>query len=175
MQPNKQKISDMTEQRLTDEQATRFDSRAQARELTRELLRNARRQICFFGANIDQVLFDDEETIAIISEFARNSRMTSVRFLVFDTQKNIVLSHRLLPLAQKLTSKIKIHIVSRKYQDIRKMFLLVDSDAYLLCPNQQIHTGQVSFDMARVRELQQEFDEIWTHSSPDINSRRLHI
>jgi len=160
----------------TDDTLLSFDSREQAAQLTAELVDLAQHEICFFGPSIDPVLFDNEIIIDKLSEFARRSARTKIRFVVFDTRKNIVQRHRLLPLVQRLTSKIEVHIASRKHQELRTMYMLVDTKAYLYCPNAERYMGRVEMHApATVRDMQKDFEEIWTHSKQDINTRRLHI
>ncbi len=160
----------------TDDKHIAFDSRDQAASLALELIAEARQEICFFGPTIDKVLLDNDAVIEKLSEFARRSPRTSIRIVVFDTRTNVSESHRLLPLAQKLTSKIKIHIASKKHRDSRHQYLLIDTNAYLYCPNAERYQGRAEKHApAIVREYQQEFEELWNHSQPDINSRRLHI
>lgn len=166
----------MSEQIPTNDNTVAFDSRDQAAQLALDLIKQAKHEICFFGPLIDPVLLDNDEVIAELSEFARRSARTKVRLVVFDTRKNIAQSHRLIPLAQKLTSKIEIHIASRKHQELRNMFMLIDTNAYLYCPNAERYMGRASSHApADVRDMQQSFDEIWNHSKQDINTRRLHI
>lgn len=166
----------MSEQIPTNDNTVAFDSRDQAAQLALDLIKQAKHEICFFGPLIDPVLLDNDEVIAELSEFARRSARTKVRLVVFDTRKNIAQSHRLIPLAQKLTSKIEIHIASRKHQELRNMFMLIDTNAYLYCPNSERYVGRASSHApADVHDMQQSFDEIWNHSKQDINTRRLHI
>ncbi|WP_438970058.1 hypothetical protein [Methylophaga sp.] len=153
-----------------------FDSRDQAAAIALDLIKQARHEICFFGPLIDPVLLDNEAVIEQLSEFARRSARTRIRIVVFDTRKNISQSHRLIPLAQRLTSKIEIHIASPKHQKSHSMFLLVDTEAYMHFPNAERYVGRAENQaLAEVRDKQQNFDEIWNQSKQDINSRRLHI
>jgi hypothetical protein len=166
----------MTSESATDDNLIRFDSREQAARLALELIQNARREICFFGPQIDPALLDNSEVIEAISAFCRHSRRTQVRIVVIDTQKNVVNSHQILPLAQRLTSSISIHIADRKHHDLRQQFLLVDGTAYLFCPSAEGYRGRIEkYAPAVVKEMQQEFEEIWNLSKPDRNTRRLHL
>jgi hypothetical protein len=166
----------MTDTIPTDNTVMTFDSRDQAVLLAEQLIDSARHEICFFGPIIDPVLLDNDAVISKLSEFARRSQHTRLRLVVHDTQKNVIDSHRLLPLAQRLTSHIQIHLSHPKYQDQRSLFLLVDQQAYLYCPNGERYQGRADLQpSAYARELQKQFEEFWSHSRPDTNSRRLHI
>lgn len=166
----------MTTDNPTDDNLIAFDSREQAAQLALELIQSARREICFFGPKIDPVLFDNEAVIDSLSEFSRRSPRTQIRIVAIDTHKNVVNSHQLLPLAQKLTSSIKIHLADRKHRDLRQQFLLIDDTAYLFSPNAERYKGRVEkYAPAVVKEMQQDFEQIWNQSKPDRNTRRLHI
>ncbi|OUR63875.1 hypothetical protein A9Q79_08975 [Methylophaga sp. 42_25_T18] len=159
-----------------DNQTIHFDGREQTTNLALQLVQQARREICFFGSNLDAVLFDHSDIVDCISEFARRSDRTEVRFVVHSTLKNLQNSHVLLPLAQRLSSSIHIHTTDRQHHDLSQMFLLIDDNAYLYCKNNEVYAGRASLnDRQEVHSLKQTFSEIWNHSISDINTRRLGI
>lgn len=166
----------MSEQAPSAGETRNFDSRTEAAEQALALIRGARQEICFFGPSIDPVLFDSDEVAEAISSLARRSPRTRVRFVVFDTRSNISHRHRLLPLAQRLSSKIEVRIASLPHQETRQMYLLVDTDAYLYCPDNSRYQGESNAHAPlKVRELQNQFEEAWTHATPDSNTRRLNL
>jgi hypothetical protein len=153
-----------------------FDSRDQARDLALSLVQQANRQVCFFGANLDPVLFDNLEFVTSLSKFARLSDRTVAKFVVHDTQQNAANGHRLLPLAQQLTSSIFIKTSCQQHQDLQQYFMLVDDKAYLYGQYATRYQGRVHFDdMAETRQLQQLFNTIWDQSHSDVHSRRLDL
>ncbi len=153
-----------------------FDSRGEARTLAFQLCQQAQREICFFGKNIDPVLFDNSDFVEAISEFARRNKHTQVKFVVHDSRQNTADGHLLIPLAQKLTSHIHIHKTPEKHQNLTQIFMLVDQSAYLYCPNHTRYRGRAAFDDAlEVRRLRKTFDTLWDHSTPDSNIRHLGI
>lgn len=153
-----------------------IDGRQQAMTACLHLVQQARREICFFAPSLDKHLLDNEDVIAAISVFARNSRYSKVRLLVHSTYEAISRSHRLLMLAQRLSSHIEVHECSREDQDHVYLCLLVDDDAILYCNDPLRYQGYlVEADRAQNRQLRQQFDAMWTRSHPDPQSRRLHI
>lgn len=152
------------------------DGRHQAQEVALQLLQHAKREICFFGPEIDKVLFDNEAAIILISQLARKSRFSRVRFVVYSTHRNVSDSHRMLPLAQRVTSTMQIHQCHRDDQTRQDSFLLVDNFGYLHCHNASRYIGTAHLnDNAKNRFFQQQFDQLWAHSSTDAYSRRLHL
>jgi len=159
---------------ITD--TVQFSSREQATTLALQLVQKARREICFFGNNIDAVLFDNQEIIESLSEFARSNHRTSIKFAIHSSTTNIQNSHRLIPLAQRLTSSIHIHRTAPQHHELKQMFLLIDDTSYLYCQKSDIYKGRASFaDRYEVRTLKKSFSEIWDHSVIDSNARRLNL
>ncbi|NQZ54071.1 MAG: hypothetical protein HRT93_07445 [Piscirickettsiaceae bacterium] len=157
-------------------QLIQFDGREQAKSLALQLTQQAQREICFFGNNLDPILFDNIEFVDCISEFARRSDKTTVKFLVHSTQANIQNGHRLLPLIQRLTSSINLHITAKQHQGLTQMFMLVDNIAYFYYPNSLRYQGRACFyDPSDVRDLKKTFSSMWDQSSRDIMTRRLNI
>lgn len=91
-----------------------------------------------------------------------------------DSQLAISQGHRVIALAQKLTSSIEIRAVSEQYKAIKQTFLLIDDDAYLYGQIAGRYLGRASFDdVSENRQLQQLFNTVWDHGSPDLMTRRL--
>jgi len=155
---------------------TYFDSRDQARELALSLVQRATRQVCFFGSSLDNVLFDNMAFIAALSEFCRQSSRTTAKFVVHDTKLNTSHGHRILPLAQQLTSSLFIRTSSQQHHNLNQYFMIVDDNAYLYGQNNTRYEGRSHFDdKAETRQFQRLFDAIWDHSHPDVHARRLYI
>lgn len=153
-----------------------FDSREQARELAVSLIQQAKRQVCFFGSSLDPVLFDNLEFVDSLSRFARRSHRVAAKFIVHDTRQNTANGHRLLPLAQQLTSSIFIRTSGEKHRDLKQYFMLVDNKAYLYGQYSTRYNGRAYVDdMAEARQLQQHFNTIWDQGQPDVHSRRLQL
>jgi hypothetical protein len=151
-----------------------FDSRVEAHLLSIELIKNAKREICFFGSDIDSVLFSGTEISETLSQFARRNSHTQIRFLTHSTQKAISQGHALLTLARRLTSSFNIHITAKQHKMLNEQFLLVDDMAYLYMNNALYYKGQsCSNSPLSVRSYKQAFNERWEHSQPDINVREM--
>jgi hypothetical protein len=151
-----------------------FDGREQASELALKLIQQAKSNICFFGATLDKVLLDHAEIMTSLSAFSRRTPRAQARFIVHDSQQAIAQGHRLIALAQKLTSSIHIRTSSEKYKGLKQTFLLIDNEAYLYCQTATRYTGRVCFDdVSESRQLLKLFNTIWEYGSPDPMTRRL--
>lgn len=153
-----------------------FDSREQAKSLALQLCQQAKQEICFFGNTLDPILFDNTDFIAALSEFSRRSHRTKVHFVVQDTRVNIAADHLLIQLCQRLSSAIHIHIAAAQHQGLAQMFMLVDTQGYLHCQNNQRYQGRACFhDPLETRHLKKTFDTIWHQSEVDSGIRRLNL
>ncbi|ODN67533.1 hypothetical protein [Methylophaga muralis] len=151
-----------------------FDGKHEAAAAALALVESAQREICFLGSQLDSTLLDNLAIIECIKQLCISSRRSKIRFLVDETQSSIISSHRLLPLISKLTSSISVNILSDKHQRPKNIVLLVDDSGYLRCLNNQRYQGQANLhDPLTVRELKQQFEECWNHSSADVATRRF--
>jgi len=99
-----------------------------------------------------------------------------IRILLLDNQRLIKGGHRLLDLARRLTTSIELRRPIAEYRERPDEFLLVDHSAYLYREQADIPHAVASYhDPLKARGLQGEFLEIWEHSEPDPEIRRLHL
>lgn len=158
--------------------AIRFEGRVQAAQLVATMAQQARRRICVFGPDIDAALFDNSAFIESVSQLARHSSTsrTTVQILVHSSFKNVQTDHRIIALAQRLTSAIHIHNTAKQHRHLTNTSLIIDDFAYLNCPLSTVYTGSSClYDRLEVRQLHKKFDELWQQSSPDITIRRLDL
>jgi hypothetical protein len=166
----------MSESIPTDDQSIPFDSREYASQYTIELIESARQEICFFGPELYSVLFNNQIVIDKLIAFINQSQRCGIRFLVHGTQQTTAQRHLLIPLAQRLSSKIQIHIADKQDQKSRYMYLLIDNKAFLYCPNSVRYEGIVDFDAVRqVSNRKKDFEDMWSRSQFDLNTRRLQL
>jgi hypothetical protein len=154
----------------------RFDGREQAIPLVIELANQAKHRLCILGRNIDPVLFDNSEFIDSASRLARRSPRSEIRIIAQSTKANMQQGHRLIDLAQHLSSDIHIRNPEKQEQTVQQTLLLVDDFAYLICPRATQYSGFANYyDRLEVRELTMQFNDLWQHSKADRSVRRLTI
>lgn len=154
----------------------RFEGREQARDIALDLVLLAKRQVCIFGQDIDQVLFDTAEFVDCISALAKKSHQVQIKIIAHSTQANIQNGHRLIELKRRLSSSIHIRKTDREHRDLQQTLLLIDDFAYLLCPRASRYEGTTShYDRLEVREQQTLFNKLWDLATPDLNVRELRI
>tara|TARA_R110002050_G_scaffold1244_2_gene8512 strand:- start:39727 stop:40233 length:507 start_codon:yes stop_codon:yes gene_type:complete len=154
----------------------RFEGRDEAIPLALSLAQTAKRQICIMGPNIDAILFDSPEFVACLKKLALSSPRAEIKIISQATKVNVQRGHRIIPLAQHLTSSVHIRKPDSLHSNIQNILLLVDDEAYLKCPRATHYEGTACFyDRLEMQGLQSQFDAIWSHSTADMSIRRLHL
>tara|TARA_R110002049_G_scaffold222440_3_gene394092 strand:+ start:962 stop:1471 length:510 start_codon:yes stop_codon:yes gene_type:complete len=154
----------------------RFEGRDEAIPLVLSLAQRAKRQICIIGPNIDATLFDTPEFVECLKKLALSSPKAEVKILSQKTKINVQRGHRIIPLAQHLTSSIHIRKPDNNHSDIQNILVLIDDFAYLKCPRASYYDGTACFyDRLEVQTLQSQFDNIWAHGTAEMSIRRLNL
>jgi len=150
------------------------DNRAFALSLAEQ----ARHSIDIFTQDLDTEIYDNEAFEQALFRLAKIHPSTHIRILVQDSIRSVKNGHRLIRLAQSLTSSITIHNPSREYENEKSAFLIVDRIGLLYRTNatDRNHKATVNFKAPLyAMKLTDLFDEIWQHSSPDIQTRRIYV
>jgi hypothetical protein len=148
----------------------------EARAAALALARQARRTLRIFSRDLDGRLYSNEAFRSAVSELARASRYSGLSILVQDPARAVRDGHRLIDLAQALSSHIGVRRVAPDWQEEPGACLLADETGVLWRPNGEGYEGSVDFAAGpRARELRQWFDTVWEHSEPDPEFRRLGI
>lgn len=154
----------------------RFEGREEAIPLVFNLVQRAKRQICIIAPNIDATLFDTVEFVECIRQLAVSSPRAKIKIIAQKTKVNVQHGHRIIPLAQHLTSSIHIRKPDSEHSNIQSVLVLIDDFAYFKCPKATYYEGVACFyDRLEVRRLQSQFDNIWLHAAADMTIRSLHL
>ncbi len=154
----------------------RFEGREQAIPLVLSLAQAAKRQICIMGPTLDAPLFDTLEFVACVKSLAISSPRAQIKIIASKTKVNVQRGHRIIPLAQHLTSSVHLRKPDSQHLNIENILILIDDFAYLKCPRASYYHGTACFhDRLEVQRLQAQFDNIWLHGTADMSIRRLHL
>lgn len=152
----------------------RVERAAEAADAALALARQARRTLRIFSRDLDAPLYSSEGFREAVSALARLQRGSEIRILVQDPTPAIKSDHRLVGLAQHLSSHIHIRRIGREWADEPSAFLLADDHGLLWRPNGAHYEGVTDFHAAaRALELSRWFDRVWEHSHADLEFRRL--
>ena len=140
------------------------------------LCESASRYICLLSPQLDHSVFDSADLVDALSALARRSRQTQVRILISDSQTIVGRGHKLLLLAQRLPSTVRIQTLS-EHPDWRGSTVVVrDTSGVLYKP---AGSGNDAFyepdSRASTRCHLELFEELWRCSVENPELRPLSI
>jgi len=142
------------------------------------LVKQAHYSIDIFTQDMDIEIYNDIEFEQSIFNLAKKHPNTRIRVLVQDSKKAAQNGHCLIRLAQNLTSSVFIHNPPDEYKNERSSFMIVDKVGllYRVTATGRNHNGSVNFmSPQRAGKLTDFFNEVWGHSTPDMQTRRMYM
>ena len=153
-----------------------LESRADNALATACLAKQAKRCLYIYSRSLDPTIFDKIEFIAAAKKIVLYSRFAHIRILAVESKRITQRGHRLVTLARKLSSRIKIRRPEKQFRSLRQTFITVDGQGYLYRQDSERYEGIVDFNGPReTRELDKLFTDIWQRSQVDPEMRNLNI
>jgi len=153
-----------------------LETSEQHREVAIAMAQQAHRSIHIFTHDLDNILYDNAAFDEAVSRLLRSSPQAHLQILVQDSDRAMRSGHRLINLAQRLSSKIEIRKPIPEYRDIARVFFVADETGYISRPLATRYEGVANFsDRLSARDLADFFREVWERSQPDSALRRLYI
>ncbi len=155
-----------------------LDTANDNREAAVSLAEQARATLNLFTRDLDPRVFDNADFERCLFNLVRTHHSTSVRILVVDSSIAVSRGHRLIRLAQKLTSSVLIHNPAKEHRSELSTFMVVDSIGLLHRPRTTSNNYDAIVNYKaplRAGELDDYFNEMWERSTPDSQIRRLYI
>ena len=138
------------------------------------LCRSASRELCLLSPDLDHRVFDRQPLVDAISELARHSRQSGVRILVSDWRPMVQRGHRLLTLARRLPTSVRLQQLTEHPDWKGQTLLLRDRSGILWQPGDSDKSGfwepNSRAEASHHRDL---FEELWRHSAPHIEFRSV--
>ena len=145
-------------------------------ELAVELVASASRHICILSPSLDHEVFDRRELSEALAALARQGRESLVRILVSDARSIVQRGHRLLQLARRLPSSVKLQRLAEHPDWKGETIVIRDRDGVLYKPGDADHGGFYEPDSrASARKHADLFEELWRHSAQDIEFRSFSL
>ncbi|MBB5210365.1 hypothetical protein [Microbulbifer hydrolyticus] len=139
-----------------------------------QLLGKARRHLRIYSQGLARPLYNTPDTIDRLSEFARSSRYARVQILITDSDPLLSRPHRILPLLQRLGSRIELKKIQPSTEPTTWEFAIADRGLVLFRADQEKWQGHYdSNDPVGVRKLQDVFEQAWLHALPDPELKRF--
>lgn len=147
---------------------------SELREATLALLDAARHEVCIYSRDLEPPLYEDAEVLEAIRKVALSGRRAKVRILLQDTTRVARDGHRLVDLAQRLSSIVHLRRVSHEDASYPSAYALTDTGGYLFRTfgDRYEAVGDVCYPPRR-DELKRLFDEVWERAESPPELRRL--
>ncbi len=153
-----------------------LSTRDEVKVINIALTQQTSRNIDIISKNLDSGVFDTAEFIEAIKNLSISSKFTRIRILIKDSEQMTQYGHRIIDLIQQLTSSIEIRKISEEYKSYNEAFSLFDTKGIIYLRYADRYEGFANFNRPRLAaELSNFFNEVWEHSSPETNLRRLYI
>ena len=141
-----------------------------------ELVASASRHICILSPALDHDVFDRRELSEALAALARRGRESLVRILVSDARPIVQRGHRLLQLARRLPSSVRLQKLAEHPDWKGETIVIRDRDGVLYKPGDADHEGFYEPDSrASAQKHADLFEELWRHSAPDVEFRSFSL
>lgn len=159
-----------------DALAVDIDTSAACRLAAVSMARQAARSIEIVSRQLDPQMYDNDEFCQAISRMVTGSRRARVRVLVRQVEPVAKRGHRLVNLAQRLSSFIELRVPAPDLDSYNGAFLIVDGAGVIDRRLSDRFEARVNFNDPRsAQELGRHFEEMWQTATPDMNLRRSHL
>jgi hypothetical protein len=159
-----------------DENDISLDSRDAVKIINIAMTQQTSRNIDILSHHFDPGVFDTPDFIEAVKQLAISSKFTKIRVLIKDSEPMTKNGHRIIDLIQLLTSSIEVRKIAEEYKSYNEAFALFDKKRVIYLRYADRYNGFANFDRPRLAtELSNLFNEIWDHSVPDENLRRLYL
>ena len=151
------------------------DSREQALEETLRLIGEAKRELCIYTRALDPDLYESEAALEALKRVAISGRGANIRILVQDARAVAARGHRLLPLAQRLTSVFSLRTPVQD-DDLQYPSAFIINDArgyYFRVLGNRFEGEAANYAPGRHAQLQEYFNQVWERSEISEDLRQL--
>ncbi|HYQ71168.1 MAG TPA: hypothetical protein VET88_04470 [Gammaproteobacteria bacterium] len=159
-----------------DREAIRLAGSEDVQVVTAMLASKTRRTLLLHTYDLEARIYDRLPFIDAVSALVRRYPGACFDVLIQNVERVVKDGHRLVELARRLGSSVQIRRCAQQYQGYCGTFMLADDSGYLYRPNSSRFEGQASFNnTAEVARLGKYFREVWEHSGPEMELRRLYV
>ena len=170
---------------VREQQATSASDKAELRQhhgegdclrALRSVMVDPRRDVNIYSPYLDHLLFNRDEVVDPLSQFARRAPLAQLNILIHSSDLIVSRGHRLLALARRLESKIEIRRVPDELGSDASSYVTWDNHGYWLMPDFREYEAMSNvYDPAQANRLNERFGYLWQRSTPDPELRLLRL
>lgn len=149
----------------------------QLRLTVQRMVEQGRRSLWVASRHLDPAIFDNPAVVEPISRLARSSRHADIRILIQDSDPLRGTTHRLIALAQRLSSRVQVRRMGEQgRRSGAEAFLVADRQGFIHQPQALRYQAVANFHAPRQSKLlSEQFILSWDAGEPDPHLRRLHL
>lgn len=136
---------------------------------------NTLRTLKIFTPNLEAEIYNNDEFRKTLLDFTRGNRHAQIQILVNDLTDALHSGHKLIGLAQQLSSVVTIKDTPEELLGANNSFILFDQANFIYKPNTASHEAISSACKNRSNKLNDFFTLIWEHAEQNTHTRRLSI
>jgi len=140
-----------------------------------ELTKNTLRSIKIYTPDLEAEIYNNDKFRQQLLAFTRGNRHAQIKILVDDISNAIQSGHKLIGLAQQLSSIATIKDTPADYQGTHISFILFDQAGFIFKPDNTSHTAISSNCKNRSNKLHEFFTSAWDQAEQNINTKKLNI
>ena len=154
----------------------KFDQLTGLSQALLALLRACSNELAIWTRDLEGPLLDEDAMLEEIKQIAVTAGRPDIRILLMDSARAVQNDHRLLGLAQRLPSTIRIRQPARHHQEYLAAFVVSDREHSIFREfgDQPEGVMQIS-NRVNARRLMEFFDEAWEQSKTDPDLQRLDL
>ena len=140
----------------------RVDSSSQLAELSLAMTKQSQRLLDICSRHLDPLVYDNESFRDAVKDLALRSSYSQIRIIVLDPESLVSRGHRLIQLAQQLSSFVQIRRPGPDHRDFNEAMLIADETGFIHRLMSDRYEGAASFNATpEAREFKKTFDAIW--------------
>jgi len=157
------------------EKDIQLNSRQEISESVFQATENTLRTIKIFTPDLEAELYNNDEFRKLLLTFTRGNRHAQIQILVDDISNALQNGHKLIGLAQQLSSIVTIKDTPIDYQGTHISFILFDQADFIFKPDSSSHIAISSSCKNRSNKLHEFFSSAWDHAEKNPNTTALCI
>jgi hypothetical protein len=166
----------MAEQSKTSKDLWLLSSNSDFQEHSVKMLGNCRRKLQILSDILDENIYGQAAVVDAISQLARSGHQVDIQILVRDFRPAIESGHKLLRLAQRLSSKIQLKKMTQFPQDADIAFMICDMSGLVFQNDKTIYKGFANYAAGpEIKSLLDEFIYLWELAEIEKELQILHI
>jgi len=136
---------------------------------------NTLRTIKIFTPDLEAEIYNNDELRKQLLTFTQGNRHAKIEILVDDISTALQSGHKLIGLAQQISSIVTIKDTPADYQGTHISFILFDQAGFIFKPNSTSHSAISSICKNRSNKLHEFFTSAWDQAEQNNHTRRLSI